>query len=457
MAVPGRACVAYVHPNEVSASFHACLNGMIMWDASHHQRLIHDTGQLAIRCGTDGLVQAREQGVDLFLKSDTEWLLWVDSDMGWAPDSLDGLLAVADPKDRPVVGGLCFAAKETGGDGMGGHRSVPKPTIYIAEDGKYRTADWYPVNRLVRCDATGSAFVVIHRTVLERVGRKFGCWYQRTLTDDGRLLGEDISFCDRLRQLDIPLYVHTGIRTTHHKDWWVAEDDFWRTYLPPPATERCAVIVPVLQRPQNAAPFMRSLRASTGLAAVYAVADPDDTVTQQAWLDEGANVLISTRGTRFAQKANHGYQATTEPWLLLVGDDVRFHPGWLDHALHTAEWDQADLVATNDLGNARVTAGRHATHPLIRRSYVDTRGASWDGPGVIACEEYAHNFVDDEWTAVAQQRGVFAAALGARVEHLHPFWGKAVDDLVYQKGKRQFDRDRRIFERRLREHAQAAA
>src|SRR5688572_29343981 len=76
--------LAYVHPNEVSASFHACLNGLIMWDASHHAFLIHEHGQLAVRCGTDGLVQAREKAVEGFLSSDADVLLWVDSDMGFA-------------------------------------------------------------------------------------------------------------------------------------------------------------------------------------------------------------------------------------------------------------------------------------------------------------------------------------------------------------------------------------
>jgi hypothetical protein len=100
-----------------------------------------------------------------------------------------------------------------------------------------------------------------------------------------------------------------------------------------------------------------------------------------------------------------------------------------------------------------VTAGVHATHPLIRRSYVDERGASWDGPGTVAHEGYRHWFVDNEWTLVAQQRGVFASALGSVVEHLHPIWGKGADDDVYRKGQSQADRDKRIWVRRQKEHA----
>jgi hypothetical protein len=482
--VADRVTVAYVHDNEYSGSFHASFVSLLMWDAGSNRYLLHDDGQLATRKGTDALPEARDLTARRFLDSNSEWLLWIDSDMGFAPDSLDALMQVAHPDERPVVGGLCFASREYATDGMGGHRARPKPTIYqnratcrhpecpgptverglcpqhLGDDdddlpGTQRmvAADWYPANRIITCDATGSAFLLIHRSAVRRVMEKFGTCYGRIPDVDGKLRGEDVSFCVRLRELGIPVLIHTGVRTTHYKPQWIAEEDFWNAYTPPPATERCAVIVPVMNRPHNAGPFMCSLRASTGLAAVYAVADKTDVDTQKAWLDAGANVLISDRGYTFAQKANYGYLHTEEPWLGFFGDDVRFHPGWLDHVQHTAALEEADFIATNDLGNRAVLAGRHATHPVMRRTYIDVHGASWDGPGTVAHEGYGHWFVDNEWTAVAQRAGQFAAALGAKVEHLHPIWGKAANDDVYVKGQRSADSDQKVFVRRLKEHA----
>lgn len=445
--------VAYVHPNEISSNFHASLIGMLMWDAAHDGHLLHDTGQLAVRYG-DSLPAARNMAAAAFLQSDAEWLLWVDSDMGFSPESLDVLLAVADKKTRPVVGGLCFASREYAKDGMGGHRVYPRPTIYRYQEHEgsmqFVGVTHYPVNRLVRCEATGSAFVLIHRDVLEKIG---GDWYTRLTGDSGKLLGEDISFCVRVQAAGYPLYVHTGCRVTHQKTWWVSEIDWWDQYVAPPADERVAVVVPVMRRPLNAAPFMRSLRASTGLATVYAVCDPDDNDTHNAWLDAGAEVVVSDNGHTFAQKANCAYRKTSEPWLFLCGDDVVFRPGWYDQALHVARMDKAQVVATNDLGNEAVMAGVHATHPLIARRYVDELGASWDGPGVVVHEGYRHWFCDNEWTVVAQQRGVFASALGSKVEHMHPMWGKNETDATYRKGQTHADRDRRLWERRLKEHS----
>jgi hypothetical protein len=84
---------------------------------------------------------------------------------------------------------------------------------------------------------------------------------------------------------------------------------------------------------------------------------------------------------------------------------------------------------------------------LIRRSYIDEVGASWDGPGIV-CHEYGHQFVDDEIVAAARQRGVWQMALGSIVEHLHPYWNKADDDDIYRKGRETMDADRATFEAR---------
>jgi hypothetical protein len=277
-------------------------------------------------------------------------------------------------------------------------------------------------------------------------------------------MSEDLSLCLRAGALGIPVHVHTGVKTSHQKALWLAEDDYFGqvalSQLVPPvpaATEETAVIVPVLRRPQNAAPFMASLKASGApLARVYAVADFDDPDTAKAWDEAGATVLTwqgPPPGT-FAQKVNIGYRVTGEPWLLLAGDDVKFHPGWLDQAQHAAR-DGADVVGTNDLHNPRVTAGEHSPHPLVRRAYIDEQGASWDGPGTVAHEGYGHWFVDDEIVTVARQRDTWVMAHHAKIEHMHQLWGLAEDDETYALGRKHIEADRELFRARLAEHASA--
>jgi hypothetical protein len=217
------------------------------------------------------------------------------------------------------------------------------------------------------------------------------------------------------------------------------------------------VIVPVLGRPHHAAPFMRSLRATTGLAHVTAVTTEDDTEAIAAWQAAGAEVLITDPDrTTFAQKVNDAYDATTRPWMLLVGSDVLFRPAWWDHALSVAQVHGASVVATNDVLNDDVRNGRLATHPVMRRSYIDECGASWDGPGLIAHEGYTHWYVDAEWSTVALSRGVMATALGSVVEHLHPISGKAPMDAVYELGQKHRKSDAALFEARCKRFASKA-
>lgn len=474
MASDTSVTVAYVHSNDVAHSWHQSLLDLIGYDLSHHGRVLAG-GWLGMRCGTDGLPAARNMAVAKFLsEKDSEWLFWIDTDMGFNPDTVDRLLAVADPVQRPVVGALCFAQRERELDGMNGFRCMPAPTLYdwvtMGDKAGFMGRAHYPINEIVRCAGTGSACILIHRSVFEKIQDANGpVWYERVLNKGmNQLVSEDLSFCMRAAALDIPVHVDTGARTTHLKQFWLAEEDFWRAKMMPPATEPTAVIVPVMKRPQNAAPFMASLRASTGLATVYAVADPDDTETIAAWRSAGAEVLKGDDewvgsadqpiASTFAEKVNLGYRQTSEPWLFLVGDDVRFHAGWLDHAQAVAEGRPfTDVVGTNDLANDRVMRGQHATHMLIRRSYVDEHGASWDGPKVVCHEGYRHWFVDNELVAVAQQRQVWAMAIGSVVEHLHPLFGTAPDDEVYALGQSHQKQDYALWRQRLATHAPEAA
>ena len=141
--------------------------------------------------------------------------------------------------------------------------------------------------------------------------------------------------------------------------------------------------------------------------------------------------------------------AVLTPWVFITGDDVIFRPGWLDQAQHTARLTGAQVVGVNDMGNPRIMAGEFSNHWLIRRSYIEEQGASWDGPGVVCHEGYRHCFVDNEIVAVAKQRGVFAVSRASIVEHMHPEYGKADMDETYRLGYEKFDTDARHFKSRV--------
>lgn len=207
-----------------------------------------------------------------------------------------------------------------------------------------------------------------------------------------------------------------------------------------------AVIVPVIRRPEAAKRFMDSWRETTeGHSAVYAVAELSDGPTWRAWVEAGATMVMAP-GPRYAPKVNTGYRATDEPWLLIVGDDVRFHPGWESAALDLAG-EGWGVVSTND--GQRHDLNLLAVHPLFSRVYLDTVGATIDGPGTLAHEGYFHLYVDQEWSFLARARGELVYAHGCLIEHLHPAFGKGEDDEIYRLAETEVDHDRELAISRL--------
>lgn len=207
-----------------------------------------------------------------------------------------------------------------------------------------------------------------------------------------------------------------------------------------PMIHNIAVLVPVVGRPHRAVPFMETVQTP----AVYAICEKNDQASIDAWRKAGARVLVGDART-FPEKVNLAFKQTTEPWVLLVGDDVKFHMGWQEAVLKVAEQTGAQVIGTNDL-MAPVGVER-AVHPVISRAYVDDHGASWDGPGVVA-HEYRHWYVDDEIRARAGQLGVWAYAPGAVIEHLHILNRKAEPDDIYQRAFASAESDKAEFESR---------
>jgi hypothetical protein len=419
---PGTVTVAYVHGDNgdrVSHSWQASLSQLIDRDAP--------TGRLASwisqRCGTDGLATARNMAATDFLdEHDGEWLLWLDTDMGFEPDILDRLLASADPVDRPVVGALCFTWFEAVPDGLFGYRCYPRPTIldWHREDGQtgFKARADYPVNALVRCSATGMAAVLIHRSALEAVRAVHGDhWYDRTPSVNDKFFGEDVSLCMRWGALSIPVHVDTGVRTTHHKSIWVGEPDFWHHVIASPARERVAVVV-APGTVDHAEYFGATLTASTGLAELFAVVQPWALDVAAAWRAAGALVVHSdgeTPAARIEAAWRAGGLVSEAPWLFLASERARFNPGWLDHAQHVGA--RVPVVGTLDPTDQVSMTGAGSTGLMLAVEYVREVGASLDGPGSLVHPSYAADWWA-ELVVVARTRGAYGAALGAVVERV---------------------------------------
>lgn len=177
---------------------------------------------------------------------------------------------------------------------------------------------------------------------------------------------------------------------------------------------------------------------------------PDVAVTVITDVDQDTTGDIVNPGplSSWAIKINQGVAQTDDDVLVFAADDVVFHPGW-DRAILDLIDDHA-VVGTRDLMNRLVERGLHATHWAVRRDYIDTRGGTFDEvPGLALCEEYSHNYVDDEFIKLARWRGAFVHAAGAVLEHLHHLTGKSRDDEVYRYANSTKSDDWVLFETRM--------
>jgi hypothetical protein len=204
---------------------------------------------------------------------------------------------------------------------------------------------------------------------------------------------------------------------------------------PMPETDAVAVLCPIYKRTEHIRPLVESFIATTApeeASILFLPEQDDDKAKQIVWdlqgeygLGEGKpgyRIGVRSHDGSCAQKWNDGFGTTHEPWVLCIGDDVRFHEGWLDAARKLS--GEFDVIGTNDTAdkpkNPKVANGSHADHFFVRRAYVDEYGASLDGPGILAPECYRHWYVDMEIIKLAKARGVFAPCLDSVIEHLHP-------------------------------------
>lgn len=151
-------------------------------------------------------------------KTDTEWLLWVDSDVVISPDKFKLLWDNKDAKERPMVTGVYFTTDTPEEPLM-----VPMPTVFDFvddNDGGFGLKRVHPLpnNELIQVGAAGMGFILMHRSVVERI---------RVVMPDAQMfmemgrgtkfIGEDIYFFALCEKAEIPLFCHTGATAPHMK------------------------------------------------------------------------------------------------------------------------------------------------------------------------------------------------------------------------------------------------
>lgn len=208
--------LTYPHTHTVSHTFHASITGVLRHSGDKITHILPE------RCYPgDDLAQGRDRAVRRFLDTDAEWLWTVDTDMGLPPITLDRLLYTAETinDDARVISALYNIAVEHGRTDYGAPARVfAQPMAGMWNQRGDGSAKAVRPEGVAKVDVVGAGCLLVHRSVY----REFGPWYQITTAPDGHTrMGEDFSFCERLRLNGIPIWVDPAIPVVHHKDMWI--------------------------------------------------------------------------------------------------------------------------------------------------------------------------------------------------------------------------------------------
>ena len=209
--IPDTIHVGYVHPGTVHEDFMRSL----LQAAKLSEMFIGMSGSTCAR-----QYVARNDNIIEFLKGPAEWYLQIDTDMTFEITAPDDLVDAAVNADAKMAAGLCFIYNKD--------KNQVLPNIFMWNDEKkeYDLQEDYPEGERFYVDATGAAFLLVHRDLLEATDYP---WHQDHVAhpDTGKAMGHDISFCHKIRTVTgEPILYCADIPIGHIKEFVVTEDTY---------------------------------------------------------------------------------------------------------------------------------------------------------------------------------------------------------------------------------------
>lgn len=168
------------------------------------------------------IYEARNDFVKQALSANVDYVLWLDSDMIFPPDTLQKMLRhMEDGKD--IVTGLYFR-----------RRAPFTPVLFSKldlEHGTWEGCDDYPTDGLFEVDGCGFGCVMVRKTVFMDMYLNYQTWFNPEYG-----CGEDLAFCRRAKQLGYKIWVDPSIQCGHVGQVIVDEKVF-KSYFAPKISE----------------------------------------------------------------------------------------------------------------------------------------------------------------------------------------------------------------------------
>jgi len=259
--------IGTVHGEEVNGwFFHSIVNlASFIRRNSHgkHTATVLDADDWALVRSGPAMALGRGKLIGTFLEqTDGDALVMLDSDMAFTPDTILAMVNAFEEirkehgEEAAMLGGLAFISNDP-------RHTHPIPNLWADNPeapGYIRAVHEYQPNTLYEIAATGGACLIVHRDALEKItkdenGRGINPFHHVPIIDwimlaraldqsEGTIdqkaemlknivlnadqLGEDLSFCQRLRNAGFRLFLHTGLRFDHAKSTLIGEPEYFR-------------------------------------------------------------------------------------------------------------------------------------------------------------------------------------------------------------------------------------
>lgn len=198
--------------NQVSV---ATLNGVAL---AFGEFARHGVQALLMTCNDSILHKNRNILANMFLESDADYLIFIDSDMGFAPESILRLIA---------------GAKNSGVDILGA------AGLMKMEKKRFCVELFYPLeiensSQLIKAKGIGTAFLLISKKVIQTLSdsstkfkptvesEKFiANIFDTQIDDDGHFWSEDYVFCKKATEAGFSTWLDPNINLVHvgQKEW----------------------------------------------------------------------------------------------------------------------------------------------------------------------------------------------------------------------------------------------
>lgn len=307
-----------------------------------------------------------------FIEEGVDYVLWLDADMVYSPDTLERLLEITKLQKEPAVIG-CLYFKRSG---------EHTPIGYI--DSGNPQKPFRPVmpqliqkGKIYEVTGLGYGGMLVPMKIYDALGEKKWTRYAENFYNphaQTENLTHDLVFCQDVKEAGFKIFLHGSLRPGHIGEKLITEQDFYDNF-PPKLLPGLKVTV-----------AMPTIDLELGKKAA-------EVMKARAGYDCEIQVIEDKERLGFTQVINRAYRASDSHFFVYTAQDAFVGNNWLANALLEQFKTQAGLVALN---NGKWD-GQLASFGMVEKAWADK-----NYNGDLFFPGYHSHYSDTELTQLAK-------------------------------------------------------